>query len=56
MLIVTYELTDDIGVEHEVEFDTEQAAADFIKTQTDYFVWWLVEDENGNEVACSFPF
>lgn len=56
MLILTYELSDDIGTEHEAEFANEQAAADFVNMQSDYLVWWTLTDENGDEVASSFPF
>ena len=55
-MILTYELCDDLGVEHEAEFDSEQAAADFVREQNICLVWWILTDEDGNEVADSFPF
>lgn len=55
-MILTYELTDDIGTEHEVEVESIEAAADFVNMQSDYLVWWLLTDENGDEVASSFAF
>lgn len=55
-MILTYELSDDIGVEHEVEFATEQAAANYIAMQADYLVWWTLTDENGDEVASSLAY
>ena len=46
-MILTYELCDDLGVEHEAEFDSEQNIC---------LVWWILTDEDGNEVRSSFPF
>ena len=55
-MILSYELCDDIGVEHEVEVESIEAAAKIVDTQSDYLVWWLLSDENGDEVASSFAF
>ena len=55
-MILSYELCDDLGVEHEAEFANEQAAADFVRVQNICLVWWILTDENGDEVASSFPF
>lgn len=55
-MILTYELSDDIGVEHEVEVESIEAAAKIVRDRTDYIVWWLLADDEGNEVTCSIPF
>lgn len=55
-MILTYELSDDPGAEHEVEVANEQAAADFVDMQADYLVWWLLTDSEGNEVASSLAY
>lgn len=55
-MILTYELTDDIGVEHEVEVESIEAAVETLISLTDYTVWWSLTDENGDEISCSIPF
>lgn len=55
-MILTYELCDDPCVEHEVEVESIEAAAKIVKDLTDYLVWWLLTDENGDEVASSLAF
>ena len=55
-MILTYELCDDIGVEHEVEVESIEAAAEIVDRLNDHIAWWTLTDENGDEVASSFPF
>lgn len=55
-MILTYELNDDPGVEHEVEVSSIEAAVETLISLTDYTVWWSLTDENGDEISCSIPF
>ena len=53
-MILTYELCDDLGVEHEVEVESIEAAAKIISDRSDYIVWFEVTDNEGNEVNFTF--
>ncbi len=53
-MILTYELSDDPGVEHEVEVESVEAAAKIISDRSDYIVWFEVVDDEGNEVDFTF--
>ena len=55
-MILSYELSDDIGTEHEVEVESIEAAAKIVNSLTDYIVWWTLTDDEGNEVASSLAY
>lgn len=55
-MILTYELSDDPGAEHEVEVESIEAAAKIVNSNADYIVWFSVTDSEGNEVASSIAY
>ena len=55
-MILTYELSDDLGTEHEAEFANEQEAFTFIHARESNIVWFELVDDEGKEIEFSIAY
>jgi hypothetical protein len=51
MMILSFELVDDPGMEHEIEVANVEAAMAEINKYSDLLVWHSLTDAEGNEVS-----